>query len=130
MTSRFFQHTTHGAARSLLIAGCCLWLAGSAAAQEKTATAVDAAAAAKNRIEIKDFQFQPATLTVPAGTKVTFVNVDEEPHTVASKDGKFTKSKALDTDREFVVTLTAPGDYAYFCTVHPHMTGKITVTQP
>ena len=74
--------------------------------------------------------FKPAALTVKAGSVVTFVNRDEEPHTVASADGKFKKSKALDTDQEFTVTLNTPGEYAYFCTVHPHMTGKITVTAP
>lgn len=125
MNSKFFQNLI-GAVRSLLLTGCYLWLIAIAAAQDKKA----ATATAKDRIEIKDFQFQPATLTVPTGTKVTFVNVDEEPHTVASKDGKFVKSRALDTDQEFSVTLTTPGDYAYFCTVHPHMTGTITVTQP
>ena len=81
-----------------------------------------------NRVEIKDFHFQSMTLTVPAGTRVVFVNRDDEPHTVASVDGKFAKSKALDTDQEFAVTLAAPGDYGFFCTVHPTMTGKITVT--
>ena len=85
---------------------------------------------AVKRIEIKDFHFQPMALTVPRGTKIVFVNRDEEPHTVASVDGKFTRSKALDTDQEFTVTLTNPGDYGFFCTVHPTMTGKITVTAP
>jgi plastocyanin len=87
-----------------------------------------AANATANRVEIRDYMFLPATLTVVAGTKVTFVNRDDEAHTVASQDGKFKKSKPLDTDDEFSVTLTTPGDYNYFCTVHPHMTGKITVT--
>lgn len=81
-----------------------------------------------NRIEIKDFHFQPMTLTVPAGTRVVFINRDDEPHTVASTDGKFPKSKALDTGQEYAVALAAPGDYGFFCTVHPTMTGKITVT--
>ncbi len=81
-----------------------------------------------NRIEIKDFHFQPMTLAVPAGTRVVFVNRDDEPHTVASTDGKFPRSRALDTEQEFAVTLTTPGDYGFFCTVHPTMTGRITVT--
>ncbi len=80
------------------------------------------------RVEIKDFHFKPMMLTVPAGTTIVFVNHDEEPHTVASVDGKFKRSHALDTDQEFTLTLTEPGDYGFFCTVHPAMTGKITVT--
>lgn len=104
----------------------CLGLTG----KLTSAPAADATdVAAKNHVvEIKDFMFQPATLAVPAGTKVRFVNRDEEPHTVASRDGKFAKSEALDTGGEFSLTLTTPGEYAYFCTVHPHMTGTITVS--
>ncbi len=82
---------------------------------------------AASRIEIRDFMFQPATVTVPAGSEITFINLDEEPHTVASKDGKFARSKPLDTDQKFSLRLTAPGEYGFFCTVHPHMTGKIVV---
>ncbi len=89
-----------------------------------------AATASPNRVEIKDFMFHPAALQVVAGAKVTFVNRDEEPHTVVSRDGKFTKSRPLDTDQEFTVALPAPGEYFYFCSVHPQMMGKITVVAP
>ena len=109
---------------------CSLVLVGGPGLAGEPNSAAADAGTAKNRVEIKDFMFQPATLTVPAGTRVTFVNRDEEPHTVASRDGKFAKSRALDTDGEFSLTLTAPGEYAYFCTVHPHMTGKVTVVAP
>ena len=110
-----------------LFFGTCVLLAQIALTGEPPAAANTAT---PNRIEIKDFHFQPATLVVPAGATVVFVNRDEEPHTVASTEGKFPKSRALDTDQEYKVTLTAPGDYTYFCTVHPTMTGKITVKAP
>jgi plastocyanin len=81
----------------------------------------------QNRIEIKDFAFNPQTLTVKAGEKVTWINRDEEPHTVVSVEKQFKKSTALDTDQEFTITAGAPGTYTYFCSVHPKMTGTMVV---
>jgi len=81
----------------------------------------------QNRIEIKDFAFNPQTLTVKSGEKVTWINRDEEPHTIVSVEKQFKKSTALDTDQEFTVTAGAPGTYSYFCSVHPKMTGTIVV---
>jgi plastocyanin len=81
----------------------------------------------QNRIEIKDFAFNPQTITVKSGEKVTWINRDEEPHTVVSVGKQFKKSTALDTDQEFTITAGAPGTYEYFCSVHPKMTGTIVV---
>jgi plastocyanin len=81
----------------------------------------------QNRIEIKDFAFNPQTITIKAGEKVTWINRDEEPHTVVSVEKQFKKSTALDTDQEFTITAGAPGTYTYFCSVHPKMTGTIVV---
>ena len=83
--------------------------------------------ATKNQIVIKDFHFTPETLTVKSGEKITWINRDEEPHTVVSVEKQFKKSTALDTDQEFVITAGAPGTYTYFCSVHPKMTGTIIV---
>jgi plastocyanin len=87
----------------------------------------DRATTNQNRIEIKDFAFNPQTLTVKSGDKVTWVNRDEEPHTVVSVEKQFKKSTALDTDQTFTITAGAPGTYTYFCSVHPKMTGTIVV---
>jgi plastocyanin len=84
----------------------------------------------KNQIVIKDFHFAPETLTVKAGEKVTWINRDDEPHTVVSVEKQFKKSSALDTDQEFTITTAAPGTYTYFCSVHPKMTGTIVVEKP
>jgi plastocyanin len=81
----------------------------------------------KNTIEIKEFAFNPQTLTVKSGEKIIWINHDEEPHTVVSVGKKFQKSSALDTDEEFTITAGAPGTYEYFCSVHPKMTGTIVV---
>jgi plastocyanin len=83
--------------------------------------------AAQNKIEIKDFAFNPQTLKVKSGQKITWINRDEEPHTVVSVEKQFKKSSALDTDQEFTITAGAPGTCTYFCSVHPKMTGTIIV---
>ena len=82
---------------------------------------------ARNKIEIKDFMFNPATITVKSGETITWINRDEEPHTIVSVGKKFEKSSALDTDQQFTITASAPGTYEYFCSVHPKMTGTIVV---
>jgi plastocyanin len=78
-------------------------------------------------VAIDNFTFTPQTLTVKAGTKVTWVNRDDIPHGIASDNDAFAKSKALDTDDSYAFTFTTPGTYKYFCYVHPHMTGTIVV---
>jgi plastocyanin len=83
----------------------------------------------QNRIEIKDFAFNPQSITVKSGDKVTWINRDEEPHTVVSVGKKFQKSSGLDTDQEFSIVAGAPGTYEYFCSVHPKMTGTIVVVK-
>lgn len=87
----------------------------------------DAEAAEAATVKIDNFAFVPDHLVVKAGTAVTFENDDDIPHLVAANDHSF-KSKALDTNDTFVVTFAKPGDFAYFCGLHPHMQGKITVT--
>lgn len=77
------------------------------------------------KVTIDNFTFAPAELTVKVGTTVNWTNHDDIPHTVVSA-GKF-RSKTLDTDDSFSFTFTAAGDYKYFCSLHPHMTGTIKV---
>ena len=83
--------------------------------------------AGENKIEIKDFAFNPQTITVKSGEKITWINRDEEPHAVVSVGKKFQRSPGLDTDQEFSIIAGAPGTYEYFCSVHPKMTGTIVV---
>jgi plastocyanin len=77
-------------------------------------------------VKIDNFSFGPGTLTVPAGTTVTWTNRDDIPHTAVSTEGAF-KSKVMDTDEKFSYTFTKPGTYPYFCSIHPKMTGKVVV---
>ena len=85
-----------------------------------------AAQAATVEVKIDNFVFNPQTITVKAGDTVTWINHDDIPHTATSKTGVF-RSKALDTDDKFSFTFATPGSYAYFCALHPHMTGSIVV---
>ena len=79
-------------------------------------------------VKIDNFSFGPASVTVPVGTTVTWVNRDDIPHTVVSTDDpKVFKSKVLDTDEKFSFTFAKAGTYAYFCSIHPKMTGKVVV---
>ena len=79
-----------------------------------------------NQVIVENFSFQPGTLTVKAGTTVTWVNHDDEPHTV-NENNKTFKSGTLDTDAKFSYKFTTPGTYSYFCSLHPRMTGQIIV---
>jgi plastocyanin len=80
------------------------------------------------QIVIDNFTFNPPTLTIASGTKVTWVNHDDVPHTATStaKPRQF-HSGTLDTDEKYSFVFTAPGTYDYFCAVHPKMTGQIIV---
>jgi len=89
--------------------------------------AVTAAVPAKTqRVAIDNFAFAPQVIVVAPGTTVTWTNADEDPHTVTATDKSF-HSAAMDTDESYSFTFTRPGEYAYFCSLHPHMTGKVIV---
>ncbi len=81
------------------------------------------------QVGIEGFAFKPATLTVAVGTKVVWTNRDQEPHTVVSNDKGF-RSGPLNTGESFSFTFTEPGNYPYFCSVHPSMTGVVVVQGP
>ena len=108
----------------LVLAACLLLAVGAPAL---AAHAAADAPVTPNRIEIRNFMFMPKTLTVPVGAKVTWINRDEEPHTVVSANGRFAPSKALDSDDRYETTFSKPGTYVYYCTVHPFMTGTVVV---
>ena len=88
--------------------------------------AAPAPAPAAVQVTIRNFAFMPATITIKPGTTVTWTNVDDDPHTATANDKSF-HSPALDTDEKFSFTFTKPGDFAYFCALHPHMKGRVIV---
>ncbi len=77
-------------------------------------------------VQIKNFAFVPAVVTVTPGTTVTWINTDEDPHTVTATNKSF-HSAAIDTSGRYTFTFRKAGDFAYFCSLHPHMTGKVIV---
>jgi len=78
------------------------------------------------QILIKDFMFAPDSLTIKAGTTVTWANKDDEPHSVVSDTGLF-RSGARDTDETFSFKFDKPGTYHFTCSIHPKMVGTIIV---
>ena len=105
----------------VLAAATVFWATSSSVsvnAQQQTATTPE--------VKIDNFSFGPATLTVAAGTTVTWTNRDDIPHNVVSTADMF-KSKVVDTDEKFSYTFTKPGTFPYFCSIHPKMTGKVVV---
>ncbi|GEP00389.1 cupredoxin domain-containing protein [Methylobacterium haplocladii] len=107
-----------------------LWLGAAVAAQMLASTHASGAMAAEAvTIRIDNFTFGPDLVTVAPGTAVTWINGDDIPHTVVSQTKQF-RSKTLDTDDRYTFTFDAPGEYPYFCSLHPHMTGKVVVKPP
>jgi plastocyanin len=85
-----------------------------------------APAPAAASVQIANFTFKAPVTTVKIGTTVTWTNADDIPHTVTSNTGLF-KSKVLDSGDKFSFTFAKAGQFGYFCSLHPHMTGTIVV---
>jgi plastocyanin len=111
-------------AAGILAASLCGANDGAAA----TAAGTNATPATEAIIQVsaKNFMFSPASVTVKAGTTVTWVNLDDEPHTVFSDAGLF-RSSALDTKERFSFKFDKAGTYHYLCTIHPRMLGTVVV---
>ncbi len=77
-------------------------------------------------IEIGDNFFQPAQVTVPAGTTITWRNGGQRPHTATASSGAF-DTGAVQPGAEASVTLNNAGSYDYFCQFHDGMVGTIVV---
>ena len=108
--------------RSLFaVCGAALLATASGAVAQQVATGTA-------EIDIKNFAFVPATLTVAAGTAVTWVNQDEEPHNIVdlAKPHVF-RSQGIDGGDKYTFVFYKPGTYEYVCSVHPHMHGTIVV---
>jgi plastocyanin len=81
---------------------------------------------AEIQIKIEDFVFEPAEITVEPGTRITWINKDDAPHTATSTEEKF-NSGGLDTDDKFSFVFSDRGDFPYYCALHPHMKAVIKV---
>ena len=91
--------------------------------------AVVPAAAGVEAVAVRDYAFSPGTLTVPAGTTVTWTNYDVAPHTVTEVSGPVpVSSPELHQGQSWSFTFEQPGTYRYYCAVHPNMLGSVVVT--
>jgi plastocyanin len=75
---------------------------------------------------VQDFNFSPATLELRAGTTVTWTNEGQMVHTVTAEDGSFDSGEIQPGERRSI-TFSRPGIYAYHCTPHPFMKGRVVV---
>jgi amicyanin len=103
-------------------------IAGALLLMASSCFAVEAAAANQTvSVNIENMLFDPVEVAVVVpGTTVTWVNKDVMPHTVVDTNKSF-RSKILAKEDKFSFTFTSPGDYNYFCSVHPNMKGKVIV---
>lgn len=98
---------------------------GEAAAQQRSAPK------AGDKVKIKDFLYDPEAITVSAGTKLTFTNQDDAPHTATSGssptgDGVF-DTGTLTKGQSKSINATKAGTFAYYCAIHPFMKGTVIV---
>ena len=105
--------------------------AGEAAARAHAASSPQPASGAgsstANEVTIDNFAFNPKIVTVAAGSKLTWRNRDDVPHKIQSADGRFAASPLLDTKGTYTAGFAEPGEYPYFCSLHPVMQGKVVV---
>lgn len=80
-------------------------------------------------VNIKNFSFNPSTLTVKSGTKVTWVNNDSAPHTITSDTGSLLNSQTLSSGQSFSFVFNNSGSENYHCNIHPSMKGGVIVTK-
>jgi plastocyanin len=86
-----------------------------------------AIAPAESRVTIDNFTFKPEVITVAVGTRIVWENDDDIPHSIVETTGRF-NSPALDTEDKYGFTFATAGSFEYFCGLHPHMKGRVTVT--
>ena len=113
-------------ALSLLLVSC-----GAGQATQATATPQSPVGAQPGSstatITIKSFAFDPASITVKAGTAITWTNEDSVPHTITSDTGAW-DSGEIAQGKTFTRTFDQEGTFAYKCTIHPNMKGTVIVT--
>jgi plastocyanin len=77
-------------------------------------------------VKVVDFAFEPATITIPAGTKVIWTNIGPTEHTVADKDVNWS-SNILNKNDVYSHVFTQPGTVTVICTLHPDMVSTVIV---
>ncbi len=94
------------------------------------ATSGSALAGDTVKVTIDNFSFNPQTVTVKPGDTINWINQDDIPHNVREATAGTFKCKVMDTGEDCNVPFQQPGEYKYFCALHPHMTGTVIVKAP
>ena len=110
------------AALALGLAAC-----GSSGSSGGQAASSEACPSGAVTIHMKDVQFSPKTATAKAGQTVCWVNEDSVDHDAVADSGASFKSLLFGKGKTFTTKLEKTGTVKYECTIHPGMTGEITV---
>jgi plastocyanin len=108
----------------LIIGVLALVIAGCVKKNDDTQKDAGGPAAKEITVEIKDFQFKPATVTIAKGGVVTWKNLDASAHSV---NGKNFDSGSMSKDDTYSFTFLDKGKFTYKCAVHPYMEGTVIV---
>jgi plastocyanin len=123
--SRTYTLLSTAAVAALLATGC-----GGGGGSSPSAGAVPSAGGSSgtsSAITISNFKFSPATLKVKNGGRIKVSNNDSAPHTVTADDGHSFDSGTVNSSASTTIQAPAAGTYAYHCTIHPFMKGKLVV---
>jgi plastocyanin len=101
---------------------------GSAAQEGANEAAPSGDAVRSQKVEIVDFTYEPDPVTIEEGGKVTWINRDPEAHTATADDGSF-DTGTLQEGKLKSESFKEPGEYTYFCEIHPSMQGTVEVVE-
>ena len=90
-------------------------------------SAVETPTSSNVTVNIKNFVFNPTTITIKSGTRVTWVNNDSVPHTVTSDSGSLLNSGTLAPGQSFSFSFSSVTSVNYHCALHPAMKGTVIV---
>jgi plastocyanin len=110
---------------ALALTGC----GGGGGSKSKSTASASAAAkpVSADRVTISNFKYQPDSIAIRPGGKVTFTNQDTAPHTATAVSGKAFDTNTLKKGQSATITVAVPGTYVYSCVYHAFMRGTVTV---
>lgn len=124
-TSRLARTAGAAATCVLLLAAC----SGGETSEDPSGTAqeTEATGGGQAQVSIVDNAFEPTEIEVGSGSTASWENTGDNPHTVTFEDGE--DSGTLESGATYSRTFDAAGDFPYACSIHPEMTGTVTVAE-
>jgi plastocyanin len=122
MTSKSDQRTVAPGLAALAALLAVVLVASACSSSKKSS----ASSSSPNTVNVKNFSFQPGSLTVPVGTKVTWKFDDSAQHALKANDSSFT-SNPLSSGQTYSFTFSKAGTYSYICSIHTYMKGTVVV---